>query len=106
MMLLKYLSNFWINLGMPLINCEVTLILNFWTQCVISSDVLETKTTMFAKTDAINVSVVTQSTQDNAKQSKQLKSCFKRPIKWKKYQPGPIIQTQDPYFLYFIDPRS
>ena len=69
---------------MPLINCEVNLILNFWTQCVISSFALETKTTIFAKTDAINVSLVTQLPRDNANLFKQLKSGFKRSIEWNK----------------------
>ena len=32
---LKYLSNFWITLEMPLINCEVELILNWSANCVI-----------------------------------------------------------------------
>ena len=32
---LKYLSNFWRTLEMPLINCEVELILNWSANCVI-----------------------------------------------------------------------
>ena len=32
---LKYLSNFWRTLEMPLINCEVELILNWLANCVI-----------------------------------------------------------------------
>ena len=31
---LKYLRNFWITLEMPLINCEVELILNWSASCV------------------------------------------------------------------------
>ena len=31
---LKYLSNFWRTLEMPLINCEINLILNWFTDCV------------------------------------------------------------------------
>ena len=34
---LKYLSNFWRTLGMPLINCETNLILTWSTNCVIVS---------------------------------------------------------------------
>ena len=34
---LKYLSNFWRTLEMPLINCEVNLILTWSPTCVISS---------------------------------------------------------------------
>ena len=48
---LKYLSNFWRTLEMPLNNCEVNLILNWSRNCVIvSSDVAGQKAT-FAMTD-------------------------------------------------------
>ena len=40
---LKYLSNFWRTLKMPLINCEVDLILTWSRHCVISSATGETK---------------------------------------------------------------
>ena len=44
---LKYLSNFWSTLEMPLINCEINLIL-FWSdKCVLSN---ATKSTTFAIT--------------------------------------------------------
>ena len=34
---LKYLSNFWITLEIPLINCEVNLILSWSSTCVITN---------------------------------------------------------------------
>ena len=34
---LKYLSNFWRTLDIPLINCEINLILNLYENCVITS---------------------------------------------------------------------
>ena len=40
---LKYLSNFWRTLEIPLINCEVNLILTWSKDCVISSAIGETK---------------------------------------------------------------
>ena len=40
---LKYLSNFWRTLEMPLINCEVTLILTRSPTCVITSSTGEGK---------------------------------------------------------------
>ena len=40
---LKYLSNFWRTLGIPLINCELILILTWSEICVISSGTGETK---------------------------------------------------------------
>ena len=62
---LKYLSNFWRTLEMPLINCEVNLILTWSPTCVISSATGETK---FKITETkLYVPVVTLSTQDNEK---------------------------------------
>ena len=60
---LKYLSNFWRTLEMPLINCEVNLILSWSKYCGISS---ATGATKFKMTDTkLYVPVVTLSTQDN-----------------------------------------
>ena len=81
---LKYLSNFWRTLEMPLINCEINLILTWSKDCVITSSegkekfaIIETK---------LYVPVVTLSTQDNGKSLQQLKSGFKRTINWNKYE--------------------
>ena len=40
---LKYLNNFWRTLEMPLINCEINLILTWSQDCVVSSATGETK---------------------------------------------------------------
>ena len=62
---LIYSSNFWRALEMPLINCEIKLILTRSENCVISSVNRKTK---FKITDTkLYVPVVTLSTQDNAK---------------------------------------
>ena len=62
---LKYLSNVWRTLEIPLVNCENNLILTWSDQFVLSND---TKATTFAITDTkLYISVVTLSTQDNAK---------------------------------------
>ena len=62
---LKHLSNFWRTLKMLLINCEINLILTWSDTCVLSNNA---KATAFAITDTqIYVSIVTLSTQDNAK---------------------------------------
>ena len=80
---------------MPLINCEVNLILTWSSTCVISSATGEAK---FKITDAKHyVAVVTLSTQDNAKLLQQLKSGFKRTINWKKYQSNPKTCTKQIY---------
>ena len=72
---LKYLSNFWRTLKMPLINCELNLILTWSWNCVITNS---TDPGRFVITGTkLYVSVVTLSTQDNSKLLQQLKSDFK-----------------------------
>ena len=67
---------------MPLINCEVQLILTSSKDCVITNSTCEGK---FQITETkLYVLVVTLSTQDNAKLLQQLKSGFKRIINWNK----------------------
>ena len=86
MVSLKYLSNFWITFKMPLINCEVKLMLSWYKKCVKASNTAANQKIKFAITDTnIYVSVVTLSTQDNANLLQQLKSGFKRTINWNKY---------------------
>ena len=99
---LKYLSNFWRTLEMPLINCEVELILTWSKNCVISSATGETK---FAITETkLYVPVVTLSTEDNAKLLQQLKSNFKRKINWNKYESSIKTFAQNRYLNYLINP--
>ena len=82
---LKYLSNFWRTLEMPLINCEVNLILTWSSTCVIVSTNNGNQNATFAITNTkLYVSVVTLSTQENTKLLQQLKSGFKRVINWNK----------------------
>ena len=78
---LKYLSNFWRTLEIPLINCEVELILNWSANCVIIYTNVNNQVPTFTITETnLYVPVVTLSTQDNAKLLPQLKSDFKRTI--------------------------
>ena len=87
---------------MPLINCEINLILTWSSNCVLSNDA---KATAFIITDTkFYVPVVTLPTQDNAKKFQQLKSGFKRTINWNKYQSYLTIQAQNLYLDYIIDP--
>ena len=65
---LKYLSNFWRILQMLLINCEITLDLNWSENCVIVATNVPAQATTFSIIDTkLYVPVVTLSTQDNAK---------------------------------------
>ena len=91
---IKYLSNFWRTLEMPLINCEVNLILTWSSACVITNS---TSAGRFAITDTrLYVPVVTLSIQGNNKLLQQLKSGFKRVINWNKYLSKPELLPQNP----------
>ena len=84
---LKYLSNFWRSLEMPLINCKVELTLSWNPNCVLSNLV---GNSTFTITDAkFYVPIVTLSAGDNAKISKLLSEGFKRPVYWNKYKIAP-----------------
>ena len=86
---LKYLSNFWRTLEMPLINCEVELILTWSANCVIIYTNVNNQVPTFTITET-NL-YVTLSTQDNEKLLPQLKSGFKRKISWNKYLAKPEL---------------
>ena len=99
---LKYLSNFWRTLEMPLINCEVNLILTWSSTCVITNS---NGAGTFAVTDTkLYVHVVTLSTQKNTKFLQQLKSGFKRVFNWNKYLPKPELLAQNPNLNHLIEP--
>ena len=66
---------------MPLINCQVELILTWSSNCVIIyTDVANQNPTFTITETNLYVPVVTLSTQENAKLLAQLKSGFKRII--------------------------
>ena len=99
---LKYLSNFWRTLEMPLINCEVNLILTWSSTCVITKSTASEK---FSITDTkLCVPFVTFSTPDNTKLLQQLKSGFMKTINWNKYQSDPKTYAQNRYLNHLVDP--
>ena len=99
---LKYLSNFWRTLEMPLINCEVNLILTWSLTCVITDS---TGAGTFEITDTkLYVPVVTLSTQENTKLLQQLKSGFKRVINWNKYLSKPELLRRNPNLNHLVEP--
>ena len=102
---LKYLSNFWRNLEMPLINCEVNLILTWSSSCVLIATAIQNQNATFAITDTkLYVPVVTLSTQENTKFLQQLKSGFKRVINWNKYLSKPELLAQNPNLNHLVEP--
>ena len=87
---------------MPLINCEVNLILTWSEDCVISSATGENK---FKTTDTkLYVPVVTLSIQDKTNLLQQLKSVFKRTINWNEYQTKESIEGQNKCLDFLIYP--
>ena len=82
---------------MPLINCEVSLILTWYRECVITSmerrvitntqrDPSPTGATFKITDTKLYVPVVTLSTEDDKKLLEQSRTGFKRTIKWNKYR--------------------
>ena len=100
---LKYLSNFWRTLEMPLINCEVNLILIWSSTCVITNF---TGAGRFAITDTKPyIPEIILSTQDNSKLLQQLKSGFKRVFNGNKYLSKPELLPQNPNLNHLVEPR-
>ena len=93
MVQLKYLSNFWKTLEMPLINSQIlTWSANFF----IIDDPVNNQVLTFELTDTkLYVLVVTLSTQDNAKLLQQLISGFKRTVNWNKYRSKVTMQERN-----------
>ena len=99
---LKYLSNFWRTLEMPLINFEVNLILTWSRDFVITNSTGEGK---FAITETkLYVPIVTLSANDNAKLLQQLKSSFKETISLNKYESSVKTFARNRYLNYLIYP--
>ena len=84
---LKYLSNFWIPLEMPLINCKVHFELDWIEDCILSSDGNSPKCEI---TDGkLHVPIVTLSTKDSVNLTQQLSEKFTRSVSQNSYQTKP-----------------
>ena len=102
---LKYISNFWRTFEVPLINCEVNLILTWSANCVLIYTNVANQNPTFEITETkLYVPVVTLSTQDNAKLLPQLKSGFKRTISWNKYLAKPELLAKNANLNHLIEP--
>ena len=118
---LKYLGNFWRSLDIPLINCEIILILSWYEKCVLVGKALKNApdpqpnppiAAIKSPTDAkfeitdckLYVPVVILSVEDDNKLLEQLKSGFKRSIKWDKYISQMFNQNKNNNLDYLIDP--
>ena len=102
---LQYLSNFWRSLAIPLINCEVEIILTWTKNCVLAGMTVDADADPaivaptgleLQITDAkLYVPVVTLSKENNIKLLEKLKSGFKKTIKWNKYRSQVTIQNNN-----------
>ena len=110
---LKHLSNCWRTLDMPLINCEVSLTLTWFENCVLTDITTQNavaaqgnnparpaingpKNATFKITDTkCYVPIVTLSTQNDNKLLEQLRTGFKKTIKLNKYRSEMTNQTEN-----------
>ena len=87
---------------MPLVNCDVTLVLTWSPTSGITNSTGQGK---FKITDTnLYVPVVTLSTEENKKLLQQLTSGFKRVINWNKYLSRPALLAQNSYLNYLVEP--
>ena len=87
---------------MALINCEISLDLNWSENCVITATNVVNQGSAFSITDRkLHTPIVTLSIQNNAKHLEQLKSGFKGTIK---YQLKVSAERQTQYLNFLIDP--
>ena len=117
--LLKHLSNFWRALDMPLINCGINLILTWSENCELTR-----KSTRDADPDAdpalaaidnptnaifkikdtkLYVPVATLSTENDKSFLEQLRTGFRRTIKWNKYRSEMTNQIENNNLTHLID---
>ena len=90
---------------MPLINCEVALFGGWSANCVIIYTNVNNQVPTFTIIETnLYVSVVTLSTQDNAKLLLQLKSGFERKTSWNKYLAKPELLARNQNLNYLIEP--
>ena len=98
---LKYLSNFFRSLEMPLINCKIKLNLIWKKECVLSTGVGEA---VFIINDTkLYVSVVTLSKEDNKDFIEQQNKGFQRSIYWNEYKTKEINEDADANVFKYIN---
>ena len=92
---LKYASNFFRSLEMPLVNCKIDLELTWHKDCMISSvNAAAGQVVSFMITNTnLYVPIVTLPTKDNNNLTKQLNDGFKRNIYWNQYVSKAFAET-------------
>ena len=115
----KNLSNFWKTPDIPLINCEINLVLTWSEKCVITNKAAtdadpdadpavatantQISATFKIKNTKLYVPLVNLSTENDNKLLEQLKTGFKRTIRWNKYKSEMPNQTKTNSLNNLID---
>ena len=98
---LKYLSNFFRSLEMPLINCKIKLNLTWKKECVLSN---QNGDAVFIINDTkLYVPVVTLSKEDNKDFIEQQNKRFQRSIYWNEYKTKEINEDADANVFKYIN---
>ena len=98
---LKYLSNFFRSLEMPLINCKIKLSLTWKKKCVLSN---QDGAAVFIINDTkLYVPVVTLSKEDNKDFIEQQNKGFQRSIYWNEYKTKEINENADANVFKYIN---
>ena len=115
--LLKHLGNFWNSLNIPLISCEMSLALSWSETCVIT--IMEKRILVAGQPNRgdspesaafkikdckLYVPVATLSAKNDNKLLEQLKTGFKKTIKWNKYRSEISSQTKNNNLNHLTDP--
>ena len=98
---LKYLSNFFRSLEMPLINCKIKLNLTCKKECVLSTD--DGNAVFIINESKMYVPVVTLSKEDNKDFIAQQNKGFQRSIYWNEYKTKEINEDADANVFKYIN---
>ena len=98
---LKYSSNFFRSLEMPLINCKIKLNLTWKKECVLSTDV--GNAVVIINDTKMYVPVVTLSKEDNKDFIEQQNKGFQRSIYWNEYKTKEINENADANVFKYIN---
>ena len=108
---LKYLSNFWISLEIPLINCKVEVKLRWTKYCVLSlagtdnpiDNDINNNIIFTIKHTKLYVPVVTVTARDDKKLSKLLSKGIERSAYWNEYKTKRDNKNATNKFRYFLE---
>ena len=98
---LKYLSNIFRSLEMPLINCKIKLTLTWKKECVLSTD--DGNAVFIINDTKLYVLVVTLSKEDNKDFIEQQNKGFQRSIYWNEYKIKEINEDADANVFKYIN---